>query len=131
MKQLLCAAALVTTILSACQKKDDTVADPLKVTTDISTPALGQTYQNGDTVFINATISYPSELHGYEVKITDTVTGLILFDDAQHVHTDHFEIHDQWKAAASTPTTLLLTVTANIDHDGNDAKTNLNFMVIP
>ena len=51
MKPLLCAAVFVTTILSACQKKDDTVADPLKVTTNISTPTLNQTYHSGDTVF--------------------------------------------------------------------------------
>lgn len=112
-------------LLAACQKKDNTTPDPGNVVMTISSPSDGQSFKNGDTVQINASISYPSELHGYEVRITDTASGMIVYDNTQHVHTDHFEINDQWVCSAAQPGTLKLTIITHIDHNGEDARKEL------
>lgn len=124
-------AALVLIALSACQKKDDTTPDAGKVEMNITSPQPGQVFRNGDTVYINATVSYPSELHGYEVKIEDTATGITLYDDDQHVHTDHFVIADKWVGTSAQPATLKLTLITEIDHDGNEARKSLIFSLKP
>lgn len=126
---IICGGAIL--ILAACQKKGNIAADPAKVNIQINSPAQGQTFRSNDTVNINSSISYPSELHGYEVMITDTSTGFIVYDDAQHTHTDHFTIGDKWSTAVSKPTALKLTIIANIDHTGNNATKELFFEIIP
>jgi len=125
---LLLAVAL---LLQACQKKDNTVATPAQVNISISSPVNGQTFHSSDTVLIKADVSYPTELHGYEIKITDTATGLILFDDAQHVHNDHFSINEQWNDKPSQAATLKMEVIAEVDHDGNTATKTVLFKYQP
>lgn len=115
----------VLMLLQACQKKDNTVATPSQVNISISSPVNGQTFHANDTVMIKADVSYATELHGYEVKITDTSTGLVLYDDAQHVHNDHFSISERWNEKPSTAATLKMEVIAEIDHDGNTANKSI------
>lgn len=117
--------------LYSCQKKDNTPATPASVSINISSPASGALYRNGDTVFIDADVSYLSELHGYEIKITDTLSGFILYDDVQHVHDDHFSIHDKFVSTAAQATGLKLSVVAAIDHDGNNAEKDISFQYQP
>ncbi len=116
---------LLAVTLTACQKKDTTTPDAAKVTISITAPVAAQTFHSGDTVHINATVSYPAELHGYEVKITDTLTGTILYDDAQHVHNDHFDISDTWVNTGTQATTLKLELTTEIDHNGTTAAKSI------
>ena len=117
--------------LYSCQKKDNTAATPASVAISITSPANGQVYRNGDTISIDADVSYASELHGYEVKIIDTTSGFILYDDAQHTHDDHFSIHDKWVNTSVQPVTLKLSVVAAIDHDGNTAEKDIHFQYQP
>jgi hypothetical protein len=126
------AAGFVTlTLLCACQKKDDMAPDANKVVMNITSPRAGQTFRSGDTVFIKATVNYPGELHGYEVKVVDTTTGFIVYDVARHIHDDKFVIDDKWVSSASQPTTLKLSIIAEIDHSGDDARKDLSFQIVP
>lgn len=127
MKKLLIAGLLLTAGLYSCQKKNN-ITDPTKVVIDITSPKAGQVYHKGDSVVISATVNYPSELHGYEVKITDTVTGLILYDVAQHVHNDHFDINYTWTGGLTTTTYLKMEVIAEVDHDGTSAEKQTSFL---
>ena len=86
-----------------------------------------QIIHNGDSLSISADVSYISELHGYEVKLTNSQTGAVLFDDDQHVHDDHFSIRESWLDTFSAPATLNLLITVEIDHDGNEAKKEVVF----
>jgi len=131
MKHIIASAVGMMLLLSACQKKDETVADASNVVTTITSPQSGQQFRSGDTVFIRANISYPSELHGYELKITDTATGAVLYDDDQHVHSDKIVIEDQWISAATKPLGLKLSIVTEIDHDGHEAEKEVTFGVIP
>lgn len=122
---------LAITVLAACKQKNNNIVDPAQVSIDIAAPLQGQTFSKGDTININATINYPTELHGYEVKITDTTTGFVVYDDAQHMHDNHFTIADKWVNASADSAGLKLQIIAEIDHDGNIAQKEVNFGYIP
>lgn len=118
-------------ILASCQKKDTTIATPADVVISITSPAPAQIFRNGDTVHIAAAVSYPSELHGYELVISDSSSGDIYFDYAEHVHNDHFTIDQDWACSGSTAKTLQLKLTTEIDHDGNEADKIIYFKYQP
>ncbi|MBS1585165.1 MAG: hypothetical protein JSS82_06415 [Bacteroidetes bacterium] len=125
-------AAIATTIaIASCQKKDNNAATPSDVSITIASPTGATAYHSGDTVFMNADISYATELHGYEVKITDTASGFVVYDDAQHVHDDHFSIRDKWVNTASTALVYKLAIIIAIDHDGKKAEKDIYFQYQP
>lgn len=130
MKQTIIAFVLLLT-LGACQKSDNTPADPSKVVINISSPQAGQVYKSGDSVRINASVSYPSELHGYEIRITDTLSGFILYDSAVHVHNNEFNISNVWNCTTTKVLGLKLDVIADIDHNGTQGIQSLNFQCTP
>lgn len=122
MKKLIVLLSLCAVLVS-CQKKDTTSADPTKVTWIVTSPATQQIFRSGDTIRMIAHVSYPSELHGYEIKITDSSSGNIVYDNAQHLHDDHFDISQVWVNTSTAAATLKLLFTAEIDHDGTEADT--------
>lgn len=122
---------LAITTLAACKQKNNNIVDPAQVSIDITSPAPGQIFSKGDTVSINATITYPTELHGYEVKVIDTTTGFIVYDDAQHLHDNHFTIADKWANDGTDTAGLKLQIIAEIDHNGNTAQKEVNFEYVP
>ena len=130
MKQTLIILVLALTF-SACQKKDTTTPDAANVTISITAPVAEQLFRRGDTVHINATVSYPSELHGYELKIVDSATGNILYDEDEHVHNDHFDINSTWVDTATTAATLKLELTVEVDHNGTEATKTIYFDYVP
>lgn len=112
-----------------CQKKNDAAPDASKVNITINAPQNGQTFRGGDTVYINASVNYDGQLHGCEVKIVDTVSGFVLYDEAQHVHSDKFVIDDKWFNDLTSSVALKVSVIAYIDHNGNDVKQERNIYV--
>lgn len=118
-------------VLSACQKKDDTPAQPAKVVINVSSPANGQLYRKGDSVYINASVSYISELHGYELQLKNKNTGALLYATDEHVHSDAFTIKEAWLDTLSAATDLQLEITAEIDHNGNGSQTEIEFKSQP
>lgn len=117
--------------LSACQKDHSIDADPAKVDIRITSPLPGAGYRRGDTVYFKGRVSYPGQMHGYELKLADSATGMILHDDARHIHADNFELAGYWVADASQSTTVTLSLVANIDHDGGQGRREFSFNVRP
>jgi len=115
----------------ACQKKSSAPPDPGKVTITITSPTQGSIYRAMDTIAIVADVAYTDEMHGYEVKVTDSATGDILYDKAEHTHTDHFAIAEKWQPGIAKELTLKLTITAAVDHSGVDARKVLTFKLKP
>lgn len=124
-------AMVACIVLAGCQKNGNEPANVAKVDIAIAAPADGATYHSGDTIHIKADVTYSSQLHGCEVLITDTVSGFVLYDDAQHVHADKFVIDNEWVGATTVPMDVTLTVIAYIDHNGNEVKKNLNLHLEP
>jgi hypothetical protein len=111
---------LTVAALAGCQKHDDTPADASKVSISLLAPQAGAQYKKGDTVHVSADVSYPAELHGYELELADSASGTALWNKDSHVHDDHFSIRESWVDTLSSRATLLLTLTVEIDHDGHD-----------
>jgi len=118
-------------LLCSCQKNDNKVADPSKVTISIIAPVDGQTYKSNDTVYINGKVSYPDLIHGFELMIIDTATGFVVYDDAQHVHTDHIDINDKWTTSVSKQATYKILVISSINHNGDTASKELYITIKP
>jgi hypothetical protein len=130
MKQTIIAFMLLLA-LSACQKNNNTIVDPSKVVINITSPKANQVFKSGDSILIDAAVSYPSELHGYEVRITDTLSGFILYDSAVHVHNNQFNVSDVWNCTTTKALGLKLDVIADIDHNGTQGIQSLRFECNP
>lgn len=117
-------------IISSCQKNNNTTPDASKAVITILSPQEGHIYHKGDTVFVKATVTYPSEMHGYEVEITDS-TGGVRFDTDVHAHADQFNINYSWVATGSQATSLKQDLTIEIDHNGTVANKSVQFLYRP
>jgi hypothetical protein len=121
---------LLSMALYSCQKNNSTISpDEVKIT--VNSPQSGQTFYGGDSVYIKANVRYNAELHGCEVKITDTATGLILFDNAQHTHNSQFDINNSWAQPVTKATPLRVTITAYVDHNGTQVSKNIDIVLQP
>ena len=124
------AVVLVTGLaLAGCQKKDEVVAAPDELTVAITSPAEGSTFGAGTKVPIRATVSYPSELHGFQVTIRDAVSGESFFSFDEHVHSDHFVIDTAWMPTLGKTTALTATITTAINHEGKQDSREVHFSV--
>lgn len=122
---------LIFLIITGCQKQNNESSGSSAVDIIITSPENNQTFHKGDTVHINASVNYDGQLHGCEVKIIDTVSGFTLYDDAQHVHSDKFEINDRWYNELSSPAVLKLWIIAYTDHNGSEVKKERTIYVEP
>lgn len=118
-------------ILWGCQKNGSAAPDASLVSFRISSPADGQVFHPGDTASINGLVLYNGVMHGYEVKVTDSASGFILFDHAEHIHQDSFNIQEQMPMTGNTSMVLKLKLTAEIDHNGTDATKTLTLLYEP
>lgn len=114
-------------LFTACQKSDTMAPDPSKVVINITSPQAGQVFHTGDTVYLQATVSYPSELHGYELKVTDTTADSLAYDLDEHIHDDHFTINDTLIYHPAQAAGMKLELTVEIDHDGHEAEKTILF----
>jgi hypothetical protein len=130
MKPNIMIAALFITGICACQKNDTPPANATVAIT-LNNPQDGQVFHTGDTVFVNADISYPGELHGYEVKITDTASGLIIYDNPLHVHDDHFTVQEQWINTSTKPLGLKLEMITALNDNGHDTEKVIHIFCQP
>jgi hypothetical protein len=125
-KLLLISFAATIAAYTACQKKDGTPVQPDKIAIDIKSPNNGSTFEKGDTLYINADVSYPSQLHAYEVSIKNNNTNDVVFDEYQHVYTDKFSINTSWVDSLQEETDLTMQVIVQIDHDGHQSIKELS-----
>ena len=106
-------------LCAGCQKKDSTPVEPSSISIDLSNPTEGQVYRKGDTVFVNAVVSYATQLHAYELSITKDTSNTNVFYEYKHVSTDKFTISSYWVDTLASATDLTLKVMVQIDHNGN------------
>ncbi len=106
-------------IAASCKKTDGDDPDAGQVEILRTAPMAAQVYHRGDTVKMNAIITAPFELHGYELTIINENTGTVVYDEDEHIHDDHFTLASAWAdtLVAATPLKVLLTV--ELDHNGH------------
>jgi|GEM_PF-858516 hypothetical protein len=129
-KQII-AIVMVAGIFSSCQKKDETPPQPDQVHVTINTPTENQEFAPGDTVWVNAHVSYVSQLHGYELKITDSESGAELYEYEAHTHGSEFDISQYWVNTLATKRKLKLEIETVIDHESNTAHFERTFQTKP
>ncbi|MBS1771341.1 MAG: hypothetical protein JST82_00685 [Bacteroidetes bacterium] len=131
MKQSALFMILTCILMVSCQKKDDTPAQPSSIVINLSAPSDGHIFRKGDTVFMKASVSYISQLHGYELSIKNKATGESLFYDYQHTYTDKFDINKYWVDTVNSNIDMKLELTVQIDHDGNQSTKELSLKSQP
>lgn len=123
--------AVFPAFMLGCQKNSQIAPDAGKAVISIISPQPGTSFRSGDTILLQSETSYPGQLHGYEIKVEDSASGFILFDAAQHIHSDRFATREKWVGNTKAPMKLKLTVSVLVDHNGTEAKQQLDFYVLP
>lgn len=124
------AFASIVCLGTSCQK-NNTSAPPADVAIIVSSPQNGSIYQSGDSVHVSATVNYNSTLHGYEVLVTDSSTGSVIHNIANHIHTNQFTINTAFSVIAPKPLVLKLNINTIIDHTGQNASKIIYFKYTP
>lgn len=117
----------IALFLFSCQKKDDPAFDENKLKVSIAKPSEAQIFRKGDTIFIAASADYLTQLHGYSLNITDTLSKEIYFDLDEHIHDSKFEINTFWLDTLDKETILRLQLTVEADHNGNEKTKEVIF----
>jgi len=105
-------------------------AGPAGTVIAISSPTSGQTFSEGDTLNIRATLTAAKEtpLHGYQVYIYDQADQSSVFEADEHVHETIIDVDQSWVISVSN-TTLKLEIVSINDHDGNTDKKTIEINV--
>lgn len=116
-------------VFASCQKAtNDVPANPSKLAIKLYSPTDGSRLRQGDTLYLKADVSYVTELHGYEIEMTDSATGATVWSADAHQHDDHFSIDQRWIDTLNRPATLRLNLSVEIDHDGNRVDTTVRIL---
>lgn len=124
-------ALLTCTVFFSCQKKDEESFDSNNLIITVSKPFEAQTFKKGDTVFINGSIAYISQLHGYSIKLSNKETNESYLDKEEHLHDSSFEINSFWVDTLSKNADLLLEITVEADHDGHEQTKSISLISKP
>ncbi len=124
----------LVTIFISCKKNKEiapSIEDDTKI--EIIEPKVDAEYESGSTVHINAHISSPVALHGYNWQIVDRNGGTILAEDESHKHEKELDIHEHWEWTGTSGERIAarLTITAIIDHDGKTVSESVDFILNP
>ena len=116
--------------LLSCQKKEVVPVTEDNVDINIKSPESGATYRKGDTVLINAEITYTGQMHGYIARIKNDKDS-VLYETEGHSHGDKIDISEQWINSLNTHENLKLEVVAVISHDNYEKTDNVSFISQP
>jgi len=107
-------------VLVGCHNHDDHDHDPVSsVTFDWRLPAQGSTVRLGDSLKVEGTLTYPTEMHGYEVVISKFSDSLNpVYNGSEHSHGAQLIVAKKWKNGLADSTLLLVKVEVAKDHSG-------------
>lgn len=119
---------------SSCKKNEDTPAptptDNFSLT--ITSPTAMQTFPNGSTVNVRATVSNDTEMHGYELIITNTSNNNEeVFKKEVHEHGASYTIDESWVNNVTMHSDMVVKITVYVDHEGNTKTQSLHFHCHP
>lgn len=121
-------------LVSSCKKKDD---NPSPTPTNnfsisVTSPTDMQTFTNGSTVNIKATISNSTEMHGYDLKITNkSNNNQEVFKKEAHEHATSYTIDESWLNNVTMHSDMELEITVYVDHEGNTKTQHVHFHCHP
>lgn len=123
-----------TLFITSCKREDEkqptTIAETVKFTP--TSQIEGNTYTQGDTVWIKMELSYSKGLHGYEITIKNTTdNNTIVFDTEEHAHGTTAAIDTFWVNNVKNHSAMRMEIAAIKDHDGNSDKKEITFHCHP
>jgi hypothetical protein len=130
-KHLFFFVILTTLITITSCKKDEPVEEGPNVVITFHEPTQNASYDSGDTVHINISVTSDSEMHGYDAVLINTTTGETVWDTELHFHETSFSINDTWVNDVAVESIMLLKITAEIDHEGNTMMKEVGFYAHP
>ncbi len=117
---------------ASCKKSESSGdPDPAQVSIIRSAPQSSQVFHKGDTVKMNAVVTAPFELHGYELIVTNETTGAVVYDVDEHVHDDHFNLEESWADTISGTAALKVMLTVELDHNGHSKSDSVMISTQP
>lgn len=124
--------AVAIMLHSSCKKAGtgalDTAENSTGTEITISLPRENQVFNTGDTVFVRATATCRTEMHGCKAHIVNK-SGDTLFSQSMHTHGTVVVVDDYWVNTLKSTADLQLIVAATIDHDGKTVDKKLFFKV--
>ncbi len=121
LKFVIIISVTISLFAAACSKSDE--EQELDATITIESPKLGQVFEKGDTVHIEADIKATQELHGWEIVIRKKADNSVVYSEDKHTHGEELHIHEHWVNNVTAHTDMILEVTAALDHTGKNLKT--------
>ncbi len=95
----------------SCQKKDNMPVDTTAVSVLFTDLTYGQVFHKGETIPVNALVSYPGEIVGVYADISDSASGTLFYEDNADTHTNNFDFKRSWVDTLSDATTLQVKIT--------------------
>jgi hypothetical protein len=119
----------------SCKKDEEAPADEhthsATATITITNPVEGTTYEAGDVVPVDVSISGSAELHGYQVLLINTTADDTLINAEVHDHATTYTYTNTWTNDVSAHSDMICKVKAIVDHDGNATEKSVAFHCHP
>lgn len=140
-KHFILSAAIVlasSIVLISCKKDEEDTKNnnnntPPALTANISVaaPVAGTTYESGDEVHIDVTVTADFDMHGYEAYLINLTADDTLWSVDAHDHGSTYTIHEHWTNNVTEHSDMKLKVIATLDHDGSLATKEVAFHCHP
>ena len=125
----------ISSIIVSCKKDEEAPADEhthaATATITITNPVEGATYEAGDVVPVDVSISGSAELHGYQVLLINTTADDTLINAEVHDHATTYTYTNTWTNDVTAHSDMICKVKAYIDHDGNTTEKSVAFHCHP
>jgi len=90
-------------------------------------PLSGDTVPNGEALHMHGTITGSGELHGYTLTLTNVTTNEVVFSGSNTSHQTNYAFDEHWVNNVASISNMKVTVTVELDHDGNTTTKEVFF----
>lgn len=111
------AVTVVIFVLISCHRHEENSA-----TITISSPDPALYFVGGDTVFIQGSVVAKSEMHGLTIQLLNDANDSVMYTYSNQEHLSSYNFNQFYVNEVANHTDVRLEVTAELDHDGNEAK---------
>ncbi len=89
-------------------------------TINLTSPSVSAMYNNADTVFINATVTRATDMHGYDYTLKKVSDQSLVHSGASASHAKNYTVSDFWVNNVASHTDMEFTLTIYLTHDHNE-----------
>lgn len=119
LKTFLIAGLGTATVLTACEKEHEHNSAVI----EIEEPMAGHEFEHGDTVFIHAHATGETDLHGYELTLTNLSNQEVLFTATGEDHDVTLHMESFWVNHIAAAADVELEVKVFLSHEEDEVET--------